>query len=296
MDQVADQQILRGIAATLSWQNVDQNGVAAAPAGSVTVGVTRADGTTLVAAGTATTGTGSDPRTYALTAANNTLLDMLTVTWTDAGDSSTHTTYVEVVGGYYFSTAEARASDPALTNADKYSDALIVATRREVEEEFEAICGVAFVPRYEREILDGPGTRSLLLSRQALRAVRAVWVYSDATTYTAWTADELASLDTVEFGMLTSRTGLTFATGNRNLAVAYEHGLARPPAEIKRAAMQRLRSRMNSATTGIPDRATTFSVAEGGTYSLATPSADKTGMPEVDAALSRWSRKAPGVA
>lgn len=296
MEVVADQQILRGVAATLSWQNVDQNGVAAAPSGAVTVGVTRADGTELVAAGTATGGASSAPRTLALTAAQTALLDILTVTWTDAGDSSTHTTYVEVVGGFYFSLAEARASDAALQNADKYPDALIIATRREVEEEFERICGVSFVPRYRREVVSGPGRSTLLLERHPARTIRAVWTYSDADDYIAWTSDELATLVLDDWGLLTSRTGVAFGYGQRNLAVAYEHGMTRPPAEVKRAAMQRLRSRMNSANSGIPDRATQFSVAEGGTYRLDTAAADKTGMPEVDAVLARYSRRVPGVA
>ena len=97
----ADQQILRGSAATLSWQNLDGNGEPAAPAGTVTVGILRDDGTELVAAGTATAGTGSDPRTYALAATANTLLDRLVVTWTDGGDASVHVTYVEVVAPFH---------------------------------------------------------------------------------------------------------------------------------------------------------------------------------------------------
>ena len=295
MEVVADQQILRGVAATLSWQNIDQDGLAAAPAGAVTVTVTRADGTA-IATGAATSGSGSAARTYSLSAANNQLLDLLTVVWTDAGDASTHTTYVEVVGGFYFTLAEARASDAALQNPDKYPDALIIATRREVEEEFERICGVSFVPRFRRDIVSGSGRSTLLLDRHPVRTVRAIWTYSDADDYTAWSSDELATVVLDEWGLLTSRTGLAFGYGARNLAVAYEHGMTRPPAEVKRAAMQRLRSRMNSSMSGIPDRATSFSVAEGGTYSLDTPGPYKTGMPEVDAALARHSRRVPGVA
>lgn len=293
---VPDQQILRGVTATLSWQNVGGDGEAAAPSGAVTVGVTRDDGTELVAAGTATAGTGSDPRTYSLTAANNTLLDLLTVTWTDAGDASTHTTYVEVVGGYYFTIAEARASDSSLTDTVKYPDALIVATRREVEEEFEQICQISFVPRYAKASHSGNGRSSFLLQARDLTSVRSIRNYTDATTYTAWTADELATLVADQWGLVTSRTGLTFGYGLSNLEFAYEHGFARPPAEVKRAAMQRLRYRMNEALTGIPDRATSFSVAEGGTYRLDTAGALKTGQPEVDAVLGRWSRRLPGVA
>lgn len=287
---VADQQIIRGVTATLSWQNVDGDGEAAAPSGAVTLGISRDDGTTLVATGTATSGTGTDPRTYTLTAANNTLLDLLTVTWTDAGDSSTHTTYVEVVGGYYFTIAEARASDKVLLDSDKYPTTLIVEKRREVEEEFESICGVAFVPRYRRQVISGPGRSTLRLDRPEVRAVRSVRDYADATSYTSWTADELADLVFDADGLVTSRTGSTFWSGPRNLQVAYEHGYSRPPAGIKRAAMERLRYLMNKPTSGIPDRATSFSVSEGGTYRLDMPGPLKTGMPDVDAELARESR------
>lgn len=292
---VADQQILRGVAGTLSWQNLGSDGEAAAPAGAVTVTVTRADGTA-IATGAATSGTGSDPRTYTLTAANNGVLDLLTVVWTDAGDGSTHTTYVEVVGGYYFTVAEARASDASLTDTSKYPTAAIVAARREVEEEFERICQVAFVPRFATVTFDGSGGASLLLDRSPIRAIRSVRDYTDGDSYTAWTVDELAAIVLTEWGSATSRAGKTFRAGSQNLVVAFEHGMTRPPAEVKRAALTRLRSRLNWAKSGIPDRATSFSVAEGGTYQLSTAGAFSTGIPDVDAVLARYSRRVPGVA
>lgn len=282
---VADQRILRGVSATLSWQNVDGDGTAAAPAGTVTVGVTKADGSMLVAAGTATSGTGSDPRTYALSAANNLALDLLTVTWTDGGDSSTHTTYVEVVGGYYFSVAEARASDQSLTNTATYTDAAIIAARREVEEEFERICGVAFVPRYNRQTIVSP--QPLLLEHGKVRTLRSVRDYSTATAYSTVAASDLAEL--VGSPSLRSLAGYTFS-GPR-LVVEYEHGYDRPPAEVKRAALQRLRYRLNMAKSAIPDRATSFSIDQGGTYRLDTADASSTGQPDIDAVLDRYAER-----
>jgi hypothetical protein len=76
--------------------------------GSVTVGITRADGTVLVAAGAATTGSGTGARTYNLTTTHTALLDRLTVTWTSTL-KGTLLSYVEVVGGFWFSLAELRA-------------------------------------------------------------------------------------------------------------------------------------------------------------------------------------------
>lgn len=289
---MADQQILRGISATLSWQNVDGNGEAAAPAGAVTIGVVNAAGATVVAAGTATSGTGTDPRTYILTAANNTSLDLLTATWTDAGDGSTHVTTIEVVGGYYFSLAEARASDPVLANDTKYPDEALRLARRQVEEEFERICDVAFVPRYRRQTVWPQSSYSVLLDRPMLRRIRAVAQVSSNGTATAWTSTQLGTV-VLDGSVLRVRTGLGFLGES---IVDYEHGYDSPPAEVKRAALQRLRYVASQPLTGLPDRATSFSVAEGGTYRLDTAGAYKTGMPDVDAVLGRWSRRVPGLA
>lgn len=290
---VPDQQILRGTAATLTWQPTDSTGEPAAPTGAVTVEVVAADGTEILPAGTATAGADANPRTVALTAAQNDQLDWLTATWTD-GDSE-HATTVEVVGGFYFTVAEARASDASLADTVKYSNALILATRREVEEEFEEICQQAFVPRYGEATLSGSGRAVTRFPVRELRMVRSLRTYTDATTFTSWTAEDLASLEFDRYGDVTARSGTVFARGDRNLSATFEHGHERPPAGIKRAALQRLRARMNEALTSIPDRATSFSVAEGGTYRLDTAGALKTGQPEVDAALAKYPRL-PGVA
>src|SRR5690349_8723938 len=97
------ERILRGTPGTLSKQWYE-DGVPVDP-GTVTVEITRADGTSLVAAGAATTGSGSTPRAFALTTTHTALLDRLTVTWTSTA-KGTLTSVVEVVGGYLFNLAE----------------------------------------------------------------------------------------------------------------------------------------------------------------------------------------------
>lgn len=290
---VADQRILRGVAATLSFQNVDSEGTATAPAGAVTVGVTTADGTVILSTGTATAGTGSAARTVAVTAANTASLGMWTATWTDAGDSSAHTTLVEVVGGYVFSLADARNSDATLGNTAKYTDAAILVARREVEDDFERICDVAFVPRYRRERLSARG-RAVMLPTPRPRVVRSVRVYdSDGVTFTALTATELTAL-TVDDSGLIHGTGLPSC--HDNVVVEWEHGHDRPPGKVKTAALRYLRMRLNEPTSAIPDRATTFSVDQGGSYSLTTASKWQVGIPDIDAELDRWSKRVPGIA
>ncbi len=292
-----NQRILRGVAASLAFTNIDSDGTNTAAAGAVTVGVTKGDGSTLVASATATTG--SNPYLYALSAANNTELQWLSATWTDAGDSSAHTTLIEVVGGYYASIADIRNSDSSLTDAVKYPDARILQVRWDTEVEFETACGVSFVPRYRRVRLDGNGRSLLALPDVMVRTVRSVRVYSDETTYEAFTVAELAAVDVSNgAGMIHRTDGGVFAYGHKNIVVEYEHGFDRPPADVRQAFLTRVRSRLNFDKTGIPDRATTYVPAEGGTFSLSTPGrgGSITGIPDVDVVLARYGHNLPGFA
>lgn len=293
---VAEQQILRGVAATLSWQPTDSTGEPAAPSGTVTVGVTKADGTVVVAAGTATTGSSTSPRTYALAAQNT--LELLTVTWTDSGDSSTATQLVEVVGGYWFTVAQAAARDEKLADQAKYPPARIVAVRAEVEAEFEDVTGQAWVPRYRRETLRGTGHNEIVTTEVRVRTVRSVRAYDpDGVTHDTWSAGDLAELTITDHGTLLRPDGAAWAKGIRYV-VEYEHGHDRPPVDLRDAAVTRLRHRLNAHRSGIPDRATTLSTDAGQTFALATPGLRGfiTGIPDVDVVLGRYTFQRIGVA
>jgi hypothetical protein len=100
------------------------------------------------------------------------------------------------------------------------------------------------------------------------------------------------------WGSLDTQQAFRFTAGVNNIRVAYEHGFERCPPEIKRAALTRLRHRLNFNKTGIPDRATSFAIAEGGTFSLSSAGPLATGIPEVDAVLQRpaYNFRAPAVA
>jgi hypothetical protein len=284
---VADEQILKGVAATISAQFVDQHGDPVEP-GTVTVGVTAADGSVVLAAGTSTTtSTGlTGVRQRALTAAHAANLGILTATWTDG--TSTVTTRVEVVGAYYASTREIVAADASLNNPSKYPPPRIQAARRLVETEFENICGVAFVPRYRRAWLCGNGDEELLLPDPMLRAVRSVRVYSDATTYSTFTAGELAAIPPNTAGRAVRTDRGYWPRGDDNIVVEYEHGYDLPPAPVRGAFLTRIRDVLNRENRGIPDRTSTFSAVEGGTYSLIVPGqrGSMTGIPDVDVVLN----------
>ena len=284
----AHQQILAGAAATLSWQPTDSDGVAAAPDGAVTVGIVRADGTVLVAAGAATGGTGTAARTYALTGAQTASLDLLTATWTDSGGGAAVTT-IAIVGGYYWSPSQARAVDESLADTSRYPDAALIRVRRQTEDEFETLCCVAFVPRYRWLWLNGTGRTDILLPVRRPRIIRSARIYSDATTYTAFTSTELAALQTALSGVVTRRDGQIWPAGTLNIAVGVEHGHDRPPEDVRVASIRRARQHLNTFRSSIPDGAERWTTPEGTIVC-------RVGDPDIDAVLARHDLTTPGVA
>jgi hypothetical protein len=289
---VADRRILRGVATTLDYQFVDADGTNAAPSGTVTVGVTKADGTAVVNPGTATSGSGTAPRTVALAAVNT--LELLTATWTDGGDASTHVEHIEVVGGYYFSVADARAAEPSLADTAAYDTALVVATRRETEDECERICARAFVPRYCRDILDGSGHSLLRTTHPDLRALRTVTIDGTPVNGTNFDGLLLADIRVDPSGAL-RLPDMVWPGGIANVTVEYDYGWDRPPTDLIRASIVRLRSRLNMPRTGIPDRAERIVLTEGATFTLSMPGEFQTGIPDVDAIYWRYSNRQRGV-
>jgi hypothetical protein len=271
---VADlERILKLTPGSLSQQWYE-DGVAV-DAGTVTVGITRADGTVLVAAGAATTGSGTAARVYNLTTTHTALLDRLTVTWS-SNLKGTLVSYVEVVGGFLFSVADLAARVTGFTTAQ------IVDMRMTVETEFENACGCAFVPRYARDTLDGNGGRSLML-RPLVTSVRSASVDGSA-----FSAADLAALTISTSGSVYSPRAWTCGTGN--VLVGYEHGFQDTPAGVKQAALILAKTWLTGQRSPIDDRATTFASTDGGTYSLAVPGRGGStfGVPDVDAVVDRY--------
>lgn len=289
---VADQQVLAGATATLSWQYLDSAGEPIDP-GTVTVAVTRADGTAIgglpavLAVGT--------ERTVALTAAQTASLDMLTATWTRTADATTYVTRAEVVGGYYATVAQIRASDPVLGDSAKYLTADLQEQRAEIEQAVEEITEVSFVPRYRRDKLDGTGTHALMLPTAMPRRIVAVSELDSDGIATAWTPTEVAAIRLGPTREIVSPQR-TFPCGSLNIVVAWEHGYDRPPVELRDKALLLLRYRAVRPKTAIPDRATSFQLEGGTVYRLDSAGRKRTGIPDVDAVLDRWSMAYGGVA
>lgn len=253
-------------------------------AGAVTVSVKRLDGTD-AGSGTATHGA-TGVYTYALTP--SVTVDTWTVDWSGsiAGATVVARDIVEIVGDFYFGLAEARSElQIPSTGVHAVTAATIAQKRTEVEQEAERICQVAFVPRFERQKLNGTGTAQLGTRRRFLRAVRAVTVAG-----VAWASPDVAALTFTDDGTITRPGGALWTAGAGNIIVEYEYGHDYPPEEIRTAAKLRLRSMLGRTSTGVPDRALSFITAEGGTYRVSTPARQKTGIPDVDGVYERYYR------
>lgn len=287
---VPAQQILVGAAGTLTWQPRGADGEPADPGAAVTVTVAASDGT-VIAADAATSGTGTTERTYTLAA--RTRVDWLTATWKVAA-VAVASTEVEIVGGYWFDVAAAVDADDKLADRAKYPTARLLAVRRDVEAEFEEHTGVAWVPRFASSTIAGTGTCTLILPHVALRTIRAVTAIDADGTETVFTVDELGDVTAETWGVLRSPSAWTAW----RYRVDYEHGHDAPPADLRTAAITRLRHRLNMARSGIPDRATSMSTEAGQTYALATPGLRGfvTGIPDVDVVLDRYRFRRFGIA
>lgn len=260
--------------------------------GAVTYSVKRLDGT-VVASGSAS---GPAPTgVYAVTVPAQSQVDTLTVDWTGliAGATVTARDIVEVVGGFIFGLAEARAQPPVLDTL-KYPTAKLAQKRIGVEQECEEICGQAFVPRFARvsfmlDMNSGVNTLNskLTLPHIGIRTLRAASINGVTQT--------LAGLTVSPSGVLRGLTWAGVITGTP-VILEYEYGMDYPPEDLKDACMLRLRSRLSSGDSGVPQRALSFSVGDGGVYRLSTPSGNRTGIPDVDGVYERYTMDRGGFA
>jgi hypothetical protein len=269
--------------------------------GAVSVRITREDGT-LVQAGDASGPDVDDA--YSFTFNGSDTLDRLNVSWTMTlgGDPMIlDQDSIEVVGGFYFGLAEARKIDSVFANATRYPTADVIDVRLQTESECERICRQAFVPRFERETLDGhPNVRHLRLRWPNLRKVRALSVNG-----VPWTDDRLALVGADRLGIIRPGNdwywwfgggyGSVWPWGVGNIVVEYEHGLDRPPAEIVQAAKLRWKSLMfeRKSRSPLPDRSERLQTSEVGTISIASPGLWTTGIASVDAVYQGYPSPRP---
>ncbi|MCG5459625.1 hypothetical protein PSH03_005409 [Micromonospora sp. PSH03] len=192
----------------------------------------------------------------------------------DGGAEARDTEWFEVTGGLLFTVAEVRASDAELT-ANRWDAASVVRGRSRVDAEFHRITGRSFVPR----------TRTV----QVTVSEGSAWLpFMDVLSATLSDSEGTPVLDFTSepVGPFTAISGLS--DGVYTAEVRY--GFLSVPDDIRGAALLRLRVLLFGERSGIPDRATSWQPAEGGTYTLATAGirGSLTGIPDVDAVLTRY--------
>jgi hypothetical protein len=276
--------ITRGRSATLT-HTFYSDGTATNPSpDTATVTITNDAGTAVVTDG-ATTDTGTGTVSYTVTPTQTANLDIWRVAWTATfgGQPQVFTDVVEIAGGVLFTIAQARAVRP-MNDATAYPTSAIVDTRTLVEQALEDACGIAFVPRYKRERLDGEGLTMLLASQPRVTAIRAVELDGAAVSVA-----DLATIDGSVSGRLYYPNG--WVTGVGNYSVAYEHGYDQPPLRVTQAALLLAKNWLVKGP--IDDRTTGFST-EDGTFSLSTPGmrGASFGIPEVDAVVGEYNLRA----
>jgi hypothetical protein len=269
------------------------------PTGTPTVTVVAADGVSVQSGNATIVGGSSGQTTFALNAVAT--LEYLTVTWTAtvAGVSRVETDYVEIVGGFFFTLAEGRASDSSLSSTVSYPTAAIELNRFRVETECERICDRAFTPQYQRVVLDGTGTSEVMLEHSTLdrspadiRTIRNVQTAIRADeSFTAFSVAELAAVQVTEDMMLRRVDGQAWPEGLRNVIVEYEYGLDGAPPDLVQASLVRLLYRLNIHKQSQPENALSYQVDGGGSYRLALPGPYSTGIAGIDAVYQGYSRR-----
>jgi hypothetical protein len=146
---------------------------------------------------------------YQLAAVNNTLLDRLTAAWTSA--YGTVTTNAEVCGGFLID------GSTLVTLYPDDTDAVRLHRRTDIENRLEGACGVAFVPRYERERVTVRGRGAVRLRWGWIRRITAVTAQNLVLS-----SDQITALDVdLESGVV---RGLPLSQKHSDVIVSYEHG------------------------------------------------------------------------
>lgn len=239
--------------------------------GTVTVDVTRADGTAVITGG-ATSGTGAAARTFTLTAAQTLLLDTLTVVWNSATKGKRRSA-VDVAGDFLFDTG---TLDALLQTPTNFTPTQKANARIWAEQKIEQAIGRAFVPRYRYETLDGPRLGLLDVQARPLRTLRSLELRSG----TVWTAQTVTNYDLTYGGF----SGY-IPVGYRNIRLGYEYGEDYPPQDVSEAAA--LWAKVRLVQGPVDDRELQRFISDtGAVVNLSTPGANSwSGIPDVDAVI-----------
>lgn len=286
------QQIVVGASATHDI-TVYVDGTATDLDADPTYTVTGADGTEIVAS---TTASKQSTGTYRASIPQPTAVDLYTVAWDgDLSSSSwSATTYVEVIGAWLFTIDDLRTfHNSDLASTSTYTTDDIADMRLLITDEFEHICGVSFVGRYEREDVAGTGTRSLDVSKKKISSILECTIGSATQTTSNLVPDPLLPVVHHKTTVFTSAT----ADDPFNVTIAYQHGYDTPPADVTRAALILAHNRLQKDVTGqgVPYAASSWNDGTGQyvTFGANDKTGRWTGLPQVDSVLRRYMLRTP---
>jgi len=240
--------------------------------GDVTIGIVDGNGTEVVASGTATTNN-TTSYTYSLADLGNP--QQLTVTWTDVDTTDTRVDRVEVLGGWLFTEAQARAfaSKADATSALKpldspteYPDSVIAEERARITDDLERWTGKGWVPRYCRIEMKGNGGSVLQLGDGIARtsdgyALNRPGRYNDIAVVLSVTIGGTAQtvgnyeINPVSGQLINKNSVFTVGTLSDpyNVVVEYVYGVPYTIDGVDRIAMKLLIDRL--VPSAFPDRA-----------------------------------------
>ena len=245
--------------------------------GAVTIGVTDANGDTVVASATSTTNNGDGTYTYSL--GDQTEPNLLIVTWTRSDGNGDLVDFIEVVGSRLFTEAGFRAfNDDQFSSTARYSDSAIADARDAVTEQLERWTGVGWAQRYARVELAGSGTNTQHLTDGWCRTSTGVplnrpgrlQTINSVISATVSSTSQTVSTITIHGSHLVKTSTWSSATTNDplNVTVEYTYGHPYLVDSVDRIAMLLAADRLRE--TALSSRATTWS-DELGTYRFETP-------------------------
>lgn len=275
----------------------------------VTIGIVDGNGTTVVAAGTATTDNNNGTYTYTL--ADQTTPTILIATWTDTSTGDTRVDRLEVVGNLLFTENQARTfaakADATTTliplaSSTEYPDATISDERARLTDEFERWTGRSWIPRYARVELAGSGSYGLALDGGNCRTSDGEYLSRPGRTMDISTVisasvggTSVSTANIVVEGDVLYRTDGVWTkpsiTDPLNVTLEYVYGLPYLADGVDRMALKLLLDRL--VPSAFPERATRAETDWGSTSFIQPggPMNNMTRIPEVNEWLANHNYK-----
>jgi hypothetical protein len=258
---------------------LDQDGELATLTGPATVAITRADGTVIASARTATLGANIGTITAALTTAEAVTLDVLTAVWAVNGVVRASTSH-RVVGGFLFQIRDLAG----FAGMEKFDDASRRDERDQVTDLIEEHTGVCWSPTFDRVTFRHSGSTTMLAPVFPVRAVRRLTIDGTVISLTGLEVEP-------EEGII---TGSQLAVAGMAV-LDVEHGFTAPDGPLAEAALQAARHRLLSRKSALGDRVRSVTDDMGTRTFGFAGRGHPTGVDDIDAVIVAHDRRRPGI-